>query len=1393
MNSHLILVSAFVLCSLAAQAGEWQRNTFPGQGHVDHGHPAGAGWDHVQQGLDIAVSPFDPDRQIFLDNEWAMVMTSNGQDFLPLHHPYLGTYEAKARAVKFSRYDPNTIYLLVATRYWKNLPSGYSPAGLWRSQDLGETWQHIYELPSGSYERIVNKTGKNRIVEDPTMVRTNHLYLGTTSDGLLRSTDGGSTWSTLVPELSDRTIKHFEAASTGADETVLYVLADTRRMARHIAGEKVPLDNFENESYTESWEFDTSLKGANKAYDLLGSVDGWEASCAEGSHAARFDGTINNRLTVSGMVYTNAQELLTVSCWLKTTNRTDQVLVSADRNNYFELAVNGEAAGDGLAGWTVMAEDGSTHMLSSTTRVDDGEWHHVTGVWNKGRMRLIVDAEEEAEVWVGGDLGKIGSGQVYIGGAESGGGYFQGLLDDVRIYDTQGFSVHQARGLYYADGNTTYPVSQGEFWRIMIDGSGAVSSTTRLYAGYSDFVDMEINPSDPSQGWVIRQAYPARWPHGGRLLKRFTQWGENLESTTAELGSLNSDTFASVHANPSNADHLVLLCGGEIRDAVRYSLDGGVSWLGTDRSVGGHCPSIMGWTPSDHDTYGLGLRADERRQWASNNFSWVPGKTNEMIISVKWVLGGLMKSTDYGANLATYASGGPNKAMTQIAVSSTNPDHWSIGAKEYGVVVSQNAGQLWKGISHHNNDLFDDLGDIANPLPGVSWGDSRNMTGMAYDPGNPDHMIGSYSEVGNILKSVDAGVNWVDTGIKQPDTLYQNCLVFWSNVDPNRVYAGRLRSLDGGVSWEDMDKYIVTVSSSDPDLLIGSGDITVGVDAASLGLYRSVDGGESWTVLPEPAKEAVPGLSGAYWHVSGLRRTYSVPPLNLLSIDPLTSAGNLRILMAGRSGIYEYNEGSNDWTLRDTGLEPNIHFSAVEPVPWMGLVQFDPRPGYEHIVYASKSHNHQQLDRWAEGENLNHPVPGGLLTEPFYRSTDGGISWSKLHGASQPDAPEAVSMITSILVDTEGRFFASTAAGMYIYTHDETATTDKTIEFVAAEGYVNADLSGQQGWSGDAGVFSVNTNLPGTVTVSSNAWKKILYGAGSIGSKSVVGASFNFKEATVADATKIGFRLELVGADGTSAALGLQRKVSGSYQFNFAENSGDSSWLSGSVVLAASALGTANAAGSESDTIYFELSLEKGATSNDWKATVSAYNLTVDPNRSQPLDTYSVAFASSSEFFKGSLLPGVNSAAQLDANLSDVLVDSVYVKSETSAFSRWISGYGLFGSDAEQGADPDMDLLNNLSEYAFGGNPTNANDVGYVPTCGTEDGLFALRHVMRLDSGIDYSVEMTSNLVSGVWTTNDVTTVSGPMDSTFNMVTNAVSLDDRPQAYIRLTISGESE
>lgn len=1366
---------ALALCAGSVMAGGWQRNTFPGQGHVDNGFAAGAGWSHMESTMDISVSPLDPDFRAVLENEWGAVYTEDGLNYAPLCMPHIGTPGCSAQSIEFSRYDADTMYLRVAHDYWENMDPTNSPAGLWRSSDRGATWSQLYQPPSGGYEfNSANNAGRAHILEDPCPLRANHLYFGTTSDGLVRSTNNGVTWSPVVPGLSGRRIKTIAAATNGLNETILYVIAE-KAMPRHTAGQSVPLDNWAPGDYSARWKFNENLDdSSSNSYDLSGSVAGWTDSTIEGRYAVVFDGS--SALTSTNLIYSGTQSKLSASVWVQTTNVADQIIASFDPNEYWELGTC-----TGRVVWTVRDSGGAVNEVVGS-RIDDGDWHHVAGVFENGNLRLYVDGEEVAATPAGTSL--LGSGNSVSGVV---GTSFTGALDDMRIYNARALTLSTSRGIYLEEDKKN-PMPQGQLWRIRVDAAGNVAEAVRLHAPLADFHDVEVNPLDPSRGWVIRKSMPFAWPYGGRGLYRFSDYGETLTPSTAVL-TQKYQTFDVVKVNPGNTNHVFLACGGALRYGLRWSMDGGTTWQGTDRNVGGSIPSVESWNPMDYKTYGMGLDSGVNDVYAGAPFSFVPGEPGKLL----WISalnGGLLQSADYGATWATGAAGGPNKDLGQIAVAHGDPDHWAVGLYEHGFSVTTNNGLSWVAETHHNNALLESLAEQAEAA-GSWWTAARVGAGVAFHPTNSDIMVATWSRRGYILRSTDAGRSWIDTGYRNPMDLLVD--VFWSRTDPNRVYAGRMKSDDAGLSWTDIGKVVISVCDSDSERIVGVDDWQTDVLAASLNMYVSTNGGASWTSLPDPPRETAPGTIYQPL-VTATGRKWNCTADALVAIDP--RPGSRRILLAGRSGIYEYSEVSNDWILRNNGLENSPHYNRIEPVPWMGFVVFDPRPGFGHIVYAAKQNDDRTLGGWSDEANPNHAYPGGENSEPFYRSIDGGITWEKLHGANHPGAPKAA-MIESMVVDMRGRMFAATTEGIYIFSDPDAGHGEETIEFISDEGYLNGDLVGQLGWTGNAGIFTVNTNHPGSVAVGSGGWKRAYHApslGGGSGSTFTLGASFGFTETAPSSGIKNAFRIEFGGDGNEAVSLSFKRLTNGKYELGLYENSGDNSYVNGADLLPED-VGTTNGAGAASDPLYMELSLVKGATESNWTAQAKLYNLTDDPLRAcAPLDSITFGFVSSIEFYGNLLRPALNSADQASANISDVVVDSVTIESDASPFVNWIAGYGLSGSDADMTADPDSDQLNNLTEYALGGDPTHAADVGILPTLGNSQGLEYI-YRRRLDpaaSGLAYWVETCTNLVSNVWTNSGTIEIgTAPIDDEFESVTNSVGIDGETQEFIRLKILGE--
>ena len=131
---------------------------------------------------------------------------------------------------------------------------------------------------------------------------------------------------------------------------------------------------------------------------------------------------------------------------------------------------------------------------------------------------------------------------------------------------------------------------------------------------------------------------------------------------------------------------------------------------------------------------------------------------------------------------------------------------------------------------------------------------------------------------------------------------------------------------------------------------------------------------------------------------------------------------------------------------------------------------------------------------------------------------------------------------------------------------------------------------------------------------------------------------------------------------------------------------------------------------------------------------------------------------------------------------------------------EWVASYGL-GDTNGTGAlafDVEPDGMDNLTEYALGGNPTSNDAASILPTFGITDaggGSNVMDYIYnrRLDAalrGLTYGLNQSTNLLSG-W--GDVGTAyetgSAGIDLYFESVTNSVPVTT-DEGFISLEIQG---
>jgi hypothetical protein len=138
----------------------------------------------------------------------------------------------------------------------------------------------------------------------------------------------------------------------------------------------------------------------------------------------------------------------------------------------------------------------------SVTRVDDGQWHHVVGVFDNGTLAIYIDGIPEPSATGGPTFGRGNTRFGFLGanseatafdGARGGGNPVQ-QLDDFRIYD---YALPPGPIVTLYNG-TGQPVTGPILWYKLDETSGSIAadSSGNGYDGHLVFSWFEINLHD---------------------------------------------------------------------------------------------------------------------------------------------------------------------------------------------------------------------------------------------------------------------------------------------------------------------------------------------------------------------------------------------------------------------------------------------------------------------------------------------------------------------------------------------------------------------------------------------------------------------------------------------------------------------------------------------------------------------------------------------------------------------------------------------------------------------------------------------------------------------------------------------------------------------------------
>jgi len=366
---------------------------------------------------------------------------------------------------------------------------------------------------------------------------------------------------------------------------------------------------------------------------------------------------------------------------------------------------------------------------------------------------------------------------------------------------------------------------------------------------------------------------------------------------------------------------------------------------------------------------------------------------------------GLAKSTDSGTTWNDSSDGltGPVYALVQ----SQQPDTILAGTAA-GLFRSTDLGRHWQSIG----------GLETKRIESISMG-TNVLYAVAISPTRPETITGA--DAWEVLKSTDNGATWQSLPLPELDRPLGLTSIAVHPQDPQIVLVGcavgAFRTADGGATWS-----LVTTSGDNPYFLSFAFDrVDPNRIYGGTGRFISISTDKGLTWLPVE----FPG--SAQW-INVLRVDREDPNVIWASGTTATYYSFFKSTDRGETWTPQQEVNSNSWEANDMLFDP-----AVPAVVWFatdrGVIRVEAVEG-----------------GWRKQEVRRTPAPLQVLADPaspnliyglrgteFYRTTDGGGTWTKLTPLNQDYMPDAFTVEpgnpTSLWAVSQNALYKSTDSG----------------------------------------------------------------------------------------------------------------------------------------------------------------------------------------------------------------------------------------------------------------------------------------------------------------------------------------------------------------------------
>jgi photosystem II stability/assembly factor-like uncharacterized protein len=334
---------------------------------------------------------------------------------------------------------------------------------------------------------------------------------------------------------------------------------------------------------------------------------------------------------------------------------------------------------------------------------------------------------------------------------------------------------------------------------------------------------------------------------------------------------------------------------------------------------------------------------------------------------------GIFKSTDGGGS---WSSSLTNAYVQILAIAPTTPTTL-FAAGQGGIYKSTDSGTSWNAV---NNGLENQNGPIY-------------ILALAIDPTNANIVYAAGPDIDDptvtykaIYKSTDGGGSWSFTKHSIRSFAVHHALAI-DPVNSNIIYAAGSvgngtvwKSTDNGRSWSIVDVgfdgrstvYALAIDPTNPNIIY--------VGTQSLGVYKSSDGGGTWSVFRD-GLQVDPNDASNFFGVSAL------------AIDP----GNASIVFAGTYGGVFKSISGGPWSALNSGLTNlGVNALALDPSNPTNLLT---GTGVGIFRSTSAGASWSAANKGLRGVNVSSLAvnPGNANV---YAGTDGATSSSSNNGGS---------------------------------------------------------------------------------------------------------------------------------------------------------------------------------------------------------------------------------------------------------------------------------------------------------------------------------------------------------------------------------------------------------